>query len=63
MKVARALLVLLIPFLTIWVTFLATGFAFNPRDIFTSNVFWGFSIIYWTFLCPVIFVIFEHDDK
>jgi len=61
--VAKVLAVLLIPFIGVWVSFLATGFAFNPKIVFTSDVFWGISIIYWVFLCPVIFAIAQADGE
>jgi hypothetical protein len=61
--VSKVLAVLLIPFIGVWVSFLMTGFAFNPKNVFTSDVFWGISVIYWVFLCPVIFAIAQADGE
>lgn len=36
-----------IPFILVWVSFVLTGFAFNPREVFQGNMFWFFSVIYW----------------
>ena len=63
MKIVRVLLVLLVPFLAVWVAFIATGFAFYPKNIFTSDVFWGFSAMYWIFICPIIFALIEADKN
>ena len=37
----------LIPFLLVWISFIFTGFAFNPIEVFQGNMFWFLSIFYW----------------
>lgn len=46
-----------IPFILVWMGFILTGFAFNPREIFQSNGFWFISVVYflvWLMICPLI---------
>jgi hypothetical protein len=38
---------LLAPFLVVWVAYIMTGFSFSTHDVFTSDMFWFLSVIYW----------------
>jgi O-antigen ligase len=37
----------LIPFLIVWISFICTGFSFNPREVFRESTFWAISTFYW----------------
>lgn len=56
-KIKILAIVFLLPFLLVWVAFIMTAFSFNPRDVFTSSVFWSVSVLYWfcaLMISPVI---------
>jgi hypothetical protein len=36
-----------VPFILVWVSFVLTGFAFSPRQVFQGGMFWGLSVMYW----------------
>lgn len=37
----------LIPFIIVWISFICTAFAFNPREVFQGTTFWALSVFYW----------------
>lgn len=53
-----------LPFITVWMFFLATGFAFNPKtDVFNTSFFWFISILYWfAYVCAIIPAIWSEED-
>ncbi len=50
-KIVIVLCVYLLPFILIWIGWIVTAFAFNPREIFqNSTTFWGVSTFYWVIM-------------
>lgn len=46
-KLSIAILTAIMPFLMVWGAYIFTAFSFDVKDIFQTNGFWAFSIIYW----------------
>lgn len=57
----QAIIAFIAPFIAIWMAFICTGFAFTPKEVFTNDMFWTFSVAYWLIFFPIIlFVIFDN---
>jgi hypothetical protein len=57
----QAIIAFIAPFLVIWTAFVFTGFAFTPKDVFTNDLFWTFSVVYWVIFYPILlFAIFDN---
>lgn len=53
-----------LPFILVWMFYIATGFAFSPKeDVFNSHTFWGFSIMYWLVFVGGILPAIWHDEE
>lgn len=52
-----------LPFLLVWMGFILTGFAFNPREVFQNETFWGLSVMYWFLYVCLIGFIMEMVDE
>jgi hypothetical protein len=53
-----------LPFILIWMFYVATGFAFSPKeDVFNTYTFWGISCIYWfVFVGGILGAIWSEED-
>lgn len=49
-KITYYTVIVLLPFLIVWIAFIMTAFSFNPRDVFQKEAFWGLSVLYWALL-------------
>ena len=49
-KITYYTVIVLLPFLIVWIAFIMTGFSFNPREVFQRESFWGLSVLYWALL-------------
>jgi hypothetical protein len=59
-KITAYVAAALFPFICVWVAFIATGFMFNPHDIFMSDVFMFFCVLYYMIVIwPVLYTINE----
>ena len=58
-KLSILLFFYLLPFIAVWTAWIATAMSFNARAVFTSEAFWGFSIMYWFCLVCLTGVIAE----
>jgi hypothetical protein len=46
--------VVLFPFLVVWLSFFMTAFSFDPRFVFKQDWFFGLSVMYYIFFCPLV---------
>ena len=61
---ALTILFLNLPFILTWMFYIATGFAFSPKiDVFNTDTFWGFSIMYWFVFVGGILPAIWHDEE
>lgn len=53
-----------LPFILIWMFYVATGFAFNPKeDVFNTHIFWTISFLYWiVFVGGILQAIWSEED-
>lgn len=57
----QAIIAFIAPFIVVWMAFICTGFAFTPKDVFTNDLFWTFSVVYWVIFYPILlFAIFDN---
>lgn len=49
-KITYYTVIVLLPFLIVWIAFIMTGFSFSPREVFQRESFWGLSVLYWALL-------------
>lgn len=61
---ALTILFLNLPFILVWMFYIATGFAFSPKeDVFNTHTFWGFSTIYWLVFVGGILPAIWYDEE
>lgn len=63
-KITYYTVIVLLPFLIVWIAFIMTAFSFNPRDVFQREAFWGVSVIYWAlFMWIPLYLVNEGMEK
>lgn len=59
----KAILVFILPFILVWMTYFLTAFSFSAREVFQTSMFWGLSVMYWMAMLMIAPLWLANDES